>query len=73
MTGDTMGEPKVLPDSHESHSMSVSSSLPKHGTRMSFEEFQALNLPEDTPYSLLGGVVFVEGEDGIGDEDGRLY
>ncbi|MEZ6128391.1 MAG: Uma2 family endonuclease [Planctomycetaceae bacterium] len=36
------------------------SSLPRTGTRMTFEEFQALNLPESSGLSLLGGVVYNE-------------
>lgn len=40
--------------------MSISPTLPEHGVRMSFEEFQALQLPPDSPLSLYGGVVFVD-------------
>ncbi len=43
--------------------MSVASeSLPKHGTRMSFEEFQALGLPDVSNVSLYSGIVCVDDE-----------
>lgn len=39
-------------------------SLPKTGTRMSLEEFRALNLPEESSLILLDGVVYDEAEPG---------
>ena len=38
--------------------------LPKTGTRMSLEEFRALNLPEESSLILLNGVVYDEADQG---------
>jgi Uma2 family endonuclease len=39
-------------------SIATSSLMPKHGDRMTFEEFKSLNLPESSSLSLLNGVVY---------------
>lgn len=41
-------------------SIATSSLMPKHGDRMTFEEFKSLNLPESSSLSLLNGVVYDE-------------
>ncbi len=42
----------------------ISATIPKHGDRMSFAEFKALNLPEASSLSLLNGIVFDEADPG---------
>lgn len=42
----------------------ISARIPKHGDRMSFEDFNMLNLPEASSLSLINGIVFDEANPG---------